>query len=107
MQDDSLIPPMNLDDPAGVSLLEGLDAELDEEVSPHFGDVDLQTDKRRKRQDLRIEGPLTPPMFSESPMKKIKSVSFPEMLHEYVNPRCKMLDKHGSRYHPKASSQNA
>ena len=39
---------------------------------------------KRKIQDLKIEGPLTPPIFHESPAKKVKSVSFPEMLHEYI-----------------------
>ncbi|ORX95794.1 hypothetical protein BCR34DRAFT_470026, partial [Clohesyomyces aquaticus] len=39
---------------------------------------------KRKANDLKVEGPLTPEMFSESPMKKMKSVSFLEMLHEDI-----------------------
>jgi hypothetical protein len=38
---------------------------------------------KRKADTLRVEGPLTPPMFSTSPMKKLKSVSFAEMLRVY------------------------
>jgi hypothetical protein len=39
---------------------------------------------KRRIQDLKVEGPLTPEMFSESPMKKIKSVSFRDMVAEYI-----------------------
>lgn len=35
---------------------------------------------KRKIDDLKVEGPLTPPMFSDSPMKKLKSVSFSKMI---------------------------
>lgn len=35
---------------------------------------------RRKSEDLKVEGPLTPPIFSDSPMKKLKSVSFSNMI---------------------------
>ena len=35
---------------------------------------------KRKSEDLKVEGPLTPPMFSDSPMKKLKSVSFSKMI---------------------------
>lgn len=36
---------------------------------------------KRKVDDLKVEGPLTPPLFSDSPMKKLKSVSFSTMIH--------------------------
>jgi hypothetical protein len=39
---------------------------------------------KRKGEDLKVEGPLTPPMFSTSPMKKLKFVSFTDTLHEYI-----------------------
>ncbi|KAF2855661.1 hypothetical protein T440DRAFT_535780 [Plenodomus tracheiphilus IPT5] len=39
---------------------------------------------KRRAEDLKVEGPLTPPMFSTSPMKKLKSVSFAEILAEYI-----------------------
>ncbi|KAF1839428.1 hypothetical protein BDW02DRAFT_539597 [Decorospora gaudefroyi] len=39
---------------------------------------------KRRAEDLKVEGPLTPPMFSTSPMKKLKSVSFADTLHEYI-----------------------
>jgi hypothetical protein len=35
---------------------------------------------KRKSEDLKVEGPLTPPIFSDSPMKKLKSVSFSKMI---------------------------
>jgi hypothetical protein len=37
-----------------------------------------------RAEDLKVEGPLTPPILSDSPMKKLKSVTFPEMLHESI-----------------------
>lgn len=40
--------------------------------------------KKRRANDLKVEGPLTPPMFSSSPMKKLKSVSFAEIIHQYI-----------------------
>ncbi|KAF2734976.1 hypothetical protein EJ04DRAFT_601906 [Polyplosphaeria fusca] len=38
---------------------------------------------KRRLEDLKIEGPLTPEMFSQSPIKKLKSVSFRDMVTEY------------------------
>ncbi|CAN9283039.1 unnamed protein product [Alternaria alternata] len=38
---------------------------------------------KRRAEDLKVEGPLTPPLFSTSPTKKLKSVSFADTLHEY------------------------
>ncbi|KAH9881973.1 hypothetical protein J1614_001144 [Plenodomus biglobosus] len=42
------------------------------------------TAMKRIAENLKVEGPLTPPMFSTSPMKKLKSVSFTEILAEYI-----------------------
>ncbi|OAL54363.1 hypothetical protein IQ07DRAFT_618487 [Pyrenochaeta sp. DS3sAY3a] len=39
---------------------------------------------KRRAEDLKVDGPLTPPMFSDSPMKKLKYVSFAEILQEYI-----------------------
>jgi hypothetical protein len=39
---------------------------------------------KRKAEDLKIEGPLTPPILSDSPSKKLKSVSFSQILHEFI-----------------------
>jgi hypothetical protein len=39
---------------------------------------------KRKAEDLKVEGPLTPPILSDSPSKKLKSVSFSQMLHEFI-----------------------
>jgi hypothetical protein len=51
--------------------------------SPLFEKLTTTTLKR-KADLFKIEGPLTPPVFSTSPMKKPKSVSFSEILHEYI-----------------------
>lgn len=40
---------------------------------------------KRKAADLKVEGPLTPSIFSTSPMKKLKSVSFATTLSELVS----------------------
>ncbi|KAF2451465.1 hypothetical protein P171DRAFT_401003 [Karstenula rhodostoma CBS 690.94] len=53
------------------------------EYEPSLSDVNSPSTKR-KASDLRIEGPLTPLMFSESPAKKLKTVAFAEMLVEYI-----------------------
>ena len=43
--------------------------------------VDHYADQnKRKAEESRVEGPLTPPIFSDSPSKKLKSVSFSAML---------------------------
>lgn len=39
---------------------------------------------KRRAEDLKVEGPLTPPLFSSSPMKKLKSVTFTEGLHQII-----------------------
>ncbi|KAJ4368260.1 hypothetical protein N0V83_006616 [Neocucurbitaria cava] len=39
---------------------------------------------KRSVEDLKVEGPLTPSMFSTSPMKKLKSVSFSATLPELI-----------------------
>ena len=39
---------------------------------------------KRKVEDLKVEGPLTPPILSDSPMKKLKSVTFSETLHDFI-----------------------
>jgi hypothetical protein len=51
--------------------------------SPLF-EVSTLPKPKRRAEDLKVEGPLTPPMFSTSPMKKLKSVSFADTLHEYI-----------------------
>ncbi|KAF1936475.1 hypothetical protein EJ02DRAFT_413939 [Clathrospora elynae] len=60
-----------------------LDITYQPHFSPLFENRTLPILKRRA-EDLKVEGPLTPPMFSTSPMKKLKSVSFAETLHEYI-----------------------
>ena len=40
--------------------------------------------KRMRREDLKIDGPMTPPMNFESPGKRAKTVSFKESLEQYV-----------------------
>lgn len=47
-------------------------------------EIDKLTPAKRRAEDLKVEGPLTPPMFSTSPTKKLKSVSFAAMLDEYI-----------------------
>lgn len=60
-----------------------LDVTHTPQCSPLFESLSLPALKRRA-EDLKVEGPLTPPMFSTSPAKKLKSVSFAETLHEYI-----------------------
>ncbi|KAF2129603.1 hypothetical protein P153DRAFT_403383 [Dothidotthia symphoricarpi CBS 119687] len=60
-----------------------LDTTHPPQSSPLFEEYKSPTMKRRV-EDLKVEGPLTPPMFSDSPLKKLKSVSFSNILHEYI-----------------------
>ncbi|KAE8828813.1 hypothetical protein PTNB73_06056 [Pyrenophora teres f. teres] len=53
------------------------------QISPIFETRSSSVLKRRA-EDLKVEGPLTPLMFSTSPMKKLKFVSFAETPHEYI-----------------------
>jgi hypothetical protein len=48
-------------------------------TSPHFLDR-IPTILKRRADDLKVEGPLTPPILSDSPMKRLKSVSFSNMV---------------------------
>jgi hypothetical protein len=50
----------------------------------HFFDSPSSPPPKRKIEDLKVEGPLTPPIFSETPLKRLKSVSFPKLLYEYI-----------------------
>jgi hypothetical protein len=52
-------------------------------VSPVVEAITPRISKHRA-QDLKVEGPLTPPTFSDSPMKKLKSVSFADALHLFI-----------------------
>ena len=58
-----------------------LDALFDEQeaANPFFADH-MPTILKRRPDDLKVEGPLTPPILSDSPMKKLKSVSFAKMI---------------------------
>ncbi|KAF2708876.1 hypothetical protein K504DRAFT_482355 [Pleomassaria siparia CBS 279.74] len=79
MKHDALIRPGS---DGSDSMLFGHDGETG--MFSEYFDKQPSPSPKRKIQDLKIEGPLTPPIFSESPMKKLKRVSFPEMLHEYI-----------------------
>jgi hypothetical protein len=57
------------------------DAQDEQVPSPHFPDRILAIPKsKRKVEELRVEGPLTPEILSDSPMKKLKSVTFSNMI---------------------------
>lgn len=54
------------------------------QISP-LSFINYETPSLKRRADaLKVEGPLTPPMFSTSPLKKLKSVSFARTLDEYI-----------------------
>ncbi|KAL1597765.1 hypothetical protein SLS60_008252 [Paraconiothyrium brasiliense] len=53
------------------------------EYDPELDHIN-STSTKRKASELKIEGPLTPLMFSETPAKKLKTVAFAEMLVEYI-----------------------
>ncbi|KAF2649237.1 hypothetical protein K491DRAFT_735318 [Lophiostoma macrostomum CBS 122681] len=83
MKDDALAPPLNMEQSDDFLLLGGTETTTFDVIQDCL-ELDLSRAEKRKVDGLRIEGPLTPPMFTESPLKKLKSVSFPEMLHEYI-----------------------
>jgi hypothetical protein len=60
-----------------------MDATHPPEFSPPF-ERQKTTILKRRAEDLKVEGPLTPPTFSTSPLKKLKSVSFPDILHQFI-----------------------
>lgn len=39
---------------------------------------------KRRAEDYKVEGPLTPQTLPDSPMKKLKSVSFSTILHQFI-----------------------
>jgi hypothetical protein len=54
------------------------------QVYDHFFDDTSSRTPKRKTEDLKMEGPLTPSIFTGTPMKKLKSVSFTGTLHKYL-----------------------
>ncbi|KAF2799016.1 hypothetical protein K505DRAFT_391227 [Melanomma pulvis-pyrius CBS 109.77] len=78
MEADVLVRP----DSVGSDMIVTQDDVASQHFSRHFENSPSPHPKR-KIEDLKLEGPLTPPMFSDSPTKKIKSVSFSDILHEY------------------------
>lgn len=58
------------------------DAQEQAATSPHFSDhIPTILKCKRKADELKVEGPLTPEILSDSPMKKLKSVTFSNMIH--------------------------
>ncbi|KAF3042837.1 hypothetical protein E8E11_005366 [Didymella keratinophila] len=71
-----LLDEVNVDD---IDAL--LDAQDQQATSPHFSDRILSIlQSKRKADELRVEGPLTPEILLDSPMKKLKSVTFSNMI---------------------------
>jgi hypothetical protein len=57
------------------------DAQDQQATSPHFSDrIPSILQSKRKADELRVEGPLTPEILSDSPMKRLKSVTFSSMI---------------------------
>jgi hypothetical protein len=57
------------------------DAQDQQATSPHFSDrIPSILQSMRKADELRVEGPLTPEILSDSPMKRLKSVTFSSMI---------------------------
>ncbi|KAF2473975.1 uncharacterized protein BDR25DRAFT_282135 [Lindgomyces ingoldianus] len=85
VREDALVPPSGSGRSEGSDqmLLEFIQ-ELDSDSLQGAPEPEPSPILKRKIQDLKVEGPLTPPIFHDSQAKKIKSVSFPEMLHEYI-----------------------
>lgn len=82
MKEDSLVPALNTEISDDSMLLEdALSFYPFDDQSP--GEPPSPITKR-KQSDLQVEAPLTPDMSSESPMKKIKSVTFKEMVAEFI-----------------------
>ncbi|KAF1846657.1 uncharacterized protein K460DRAFT_284342 [Cucurbitaria berberidis CBS 394.84] len=60
---------------------------LDVTHPPQFSPLvedQMSSNLKHTTEDLKVEGPLTPSMFSSSPMRKLKSVSFSETLLEFI-----------------------
>lgn len=79
-----------------------LNAPDQQATSPHFSDpIPSILQSKRKADELRVEGPLTPEILSDSPMKKLKSVTFSNMIQvgESLQP--------WSGDHPSSDSHNA
>ncbi|KAJ4353034.1 hypothetical protein N0V95_003752 [Ascochyta clinopodiicola] len=75
--------------------------DTEEATSSHFPDRTPTTLKRRA-EDLKVEGPLTPPILSDSPMKKLKSVSFAKMIQV-----CETMEPWADEHHSDASDAHS
>ncbi|KAF1993700.1 hypothetical protein P154DRAFT_449475 [Amniculicola lignicola CBS 123094] len=83
-KEDVLVPPSRENSNSSDIML--LDAEGRDSNSNLAQDSSKESPPRvkRKAQDLKLESPLTPLTTTDSPAKRTKSVSFPDMLHEYI-----------------------
>ena len=84
--DDALVPPSDCAaaNENGCVLSEG--SFLPSAINPLQGSspAALLYSGKRKADDLKVEGPLTPPMSSQSPEKRMRLMSFSDMVHEHV-----------------------
>ncbi|KAL5118106.1 hypothetical protein ACEQ8H_003941 [Pleosporales sp. CAS-2024a] len=78
MKADSLL--RNNSDDSDVMLLDTINRGPPSSIS----DGHVFTSLKRKEESLKVEGPLTPPILSDSPMKKLKSVTFSDALHQFI-----------------------
>ncbi|KAF2265709.1 hypothetical protein CC78DRAFT_598295 [Lojkania enalia] len=86
MEEPTVIPQLVREgsDASDPMLFEGDDLTQAFDLLPASLDIESPRIMKRKIEDLKVECPLTPPLFPQSPMKKLKSVSFPEIVHEYI-----------------------
>ncbi|KAF2816200.1 uncharacterized protein BDZ99DRAFT_542497 [Mytilinidion resinicola] len=86
MKMDSILPPtMYTGSGKSESLLPG-DVHIGQIYSPlrDLSELPSSSPRKRKAVDLKIEGPLTPPMTLESSSKRTKSVSFSDIAQEFL-----------------------
>ncbi|KAF2279047.1 uncharacterized protein EI97DRAFT_431268, partial [Westerdykella ornata] len=77
MKDDTLLPGLDHEASDDSMLLDEVSSLREVQEKP------VMLSMKRKARDCKVEGPLTP-LNSDSPSKKLKSVSFKEMVCEYI-----------------------
>lgn len=83
MKDDALVHPLHPEGSDDSMLLDDFSA-ITLNSLQEFSEKPSSPVLKRKARDLKVEGPLTPPILSESPIKKLKSVTFPKKIHELI-----------------------
>ncbi|KAF2838676.1 hypothetical protein M501DRAFT_934491 [Patellaria atrata CBS 101060] len=84
MKKDAIVPIANGEDGNIIQQLSSEDITRIYSPLVSIGKSASISPQKRKLSDLKVEGPLTPPIFDQLSVKKGKLVSFPDVIHDFI-----------------------